>query len=196
MIYTAITGGYESYKTQHPGVAQPFLFEEKNIPYWNADPCRIAKFEKILGYGHMFSRWSLWVDGSIVFDDATDLAALAEKHLSDCDIAVMKHPHRDCVYQEAKACIDRNKDDPRVIAQQVERYMNDGYPSNYLLSETGIMFRRHTPRVLQFCSMWWDEVTKGSRRDQLSFPYVAWKLKMPYKQIEKRFFTVHPHGSP
>jgi Protein of unknown function (DUF616) len=194
MIYTAITGGYDSVKMQPPGVAQPILFNETSIHYWNPDPCRIAKFQKILGYSQL-GPMSLWVDGSIVFDPCTDLGALAEEHLKDADIAVMKHPDRDCVYQEAKACIERDKDDPDTIVAQTVRYSQDGYPSNYLLSETGVMFRRNTPRVLRFCSMWWDEVTRGSRRDQISFPYVAWKLKMPYKQIEKRFYTVHPHGS-
>jgi len=189
MIYTAITAGYDTVKVQPVSVQ---VYTDNDIPYWNHDPCRTAKFAKIMG---CMAEYSMWIDGSITLDNGTDFQGLVDEHLKDVDIAVMKHPHRECVYQEAEACIRRNKDDPHVIEQQVERYMNDGHPTNYLLSETGILIRRHTHNVKRFCSFWWDEVTRGSRRDQISFPYVAWKLKIPYKQIPERFFTVSPHVS-
>lgn len=195
IVYSAITAGYDSVKVQPKSVGKVITFDEADIPYHNVDPCRTAKFSKVMSpwYWWGVDDYSVWVDGSITLNEGTDFAALIDEHLKFVDIAVMKHPHRTCVYQEAEACIKRNKDDPRVIERQVERYMNDGHPSNHLLSETGVLIRRHTENTKRFCSMWWDEITRGSRRDQISFPYVAWKLKIPYVQIPERFYTVHPH---
>jgi len=195
MIYTAITAGYDTVKVQPESVGYVHLFSEEHIPYHHVDPCRVAKFCKVMApwYWWIGGDYSVWVDGSITLNEGTDFDALVAEHLKDADIAVMRHPHRTCVYQEAEACITRGKDGAQVIEQQVSRYMNDGYPSNYLLSETGVLIRRHTVNVKRFCSMWWDEIVRGSRRDQISFPYVAWKLKIPYVQIPERFYTVHSH---
>jgi hypothetical protein len=191
MIYTAIVGGYDTVKLQ-PCPVQ--VLREGTIPYYNIDPCRTAKFAKVMSHIVDGNWLSVWIDGSITLNpNVLCYEALAD-YLGDCDIAVMLHPERSCVYEEAAECIRTCRDDSKVITDQVIRYSHEGYPSNASLSETGVIIRRHSKDVIRFNSYWWDEITRGSRRDQLSFPYVAWKLGIPYTQIPGRpFFSVGSH---
>ena len=63
--------------------------------------------------------------------------------------------------------------------------------------ETGILLRMNTNRVHYFNDIWWSEIQNGSLRDQLSIPYVVWKLRrdqlMNIHTIPESF-TAHPSG--
>ena len=43
-----------------------------------------------------------------------------------------------------------------------------------------MILRRHTDAIRRLNEAWWNEIVRGSRRDQLSFNYVAWKLGLSY----------------
>jgi hypothetical protein len=43
-----------------------------------------------------------------------------------------------------------------------------------------VILRRHTDAIRHLNEAWWNEIVRGSRRDQLSFNYVAWKLGLRY----------------
>jgi hypothetical protein len=50
----------------------------------------------------------------------------------------------------------------------------------------------------RFDEVWWDEISRHSRRDQLSFNYVAWKLGFEYSTLpgcvdQNEFFDRKPH---
>ena len=38
-----------------------------------------------------------------------------------------------------------------------------------------LILRRHSERVARFNQLWWDEIERGSQRDQISFPYAVAK---------------------
>lgn len=114
------------------------------------------------------------------------------------DLALLAHPHRKSVYEEAKACILYNKDDTATINAQMNRYRDDGFPDNVGLSCCGLIIRRNTMSVREFETAWWEEVKAGSYRDQLSFDYTRWKLDFPIATIPGDIFnnpliTIHPH---
>jgi hypothetical protein len=45
------------------------------------------------------------------------------------------------------------------------------------LHHTNFLIRRHLkPRCILFCTEWWEELSRHSKRDQLSFDFVRWKL--------------------
>jgi len=54
--------------------------------------------------------------------------------LGDSDIAVLSHPERDCIYQEAETSIRWHMDQPLVIRNQIARYRLAGYPEHNGLS--------------------------------------------------------------
>ena len=99
-------------------------------------------------------------------------------------MGMFRHPERQCLYDEQERCIDYNKDDPTRILQQVNRYHAEGYPRNNGLAECNVIVRRHNhPGVIKVMCDWWREIENGSRRDQISFPYVLWKNGMRYCQL-------------
>lgn len=199
VVYTAITNGYDNLKEQ-PLTARTvdfvaFLEKPVESQTWKCaevckdftDPNRNAKIHKIMP--HLFfpdKEYSLWIDGSVNIEFNFSIEKLIEIYLSDCDMALFKHPDRNCIYQEANACIQRKLDNPEVIRRQIEKYTREGYPSNAGLSECTILLRRHTPQIIKLNEMWWNEIKNGSKRDQISFNYVARKLG-----IELKYFPGH-----
>ena len=43
------------------------------------------------------------------------------------------------------------------------------------LADTAVLLRRHTDRVRGFNEAWWAQLQQRSVRDQVSFPFVAWR---------------------
>tara|TARA_R110000803_G_scaffold185179_6_gene247548 strand:- start:425 stop:1630 length:1206 start_codon:yes stop_codon:yes gene_type:complete len=120
------------------------------------------------------SEFSMWVDGSIY-----PLAAPEEyiKLLGDADIALFQHPWRDCIYDEIDETLKLGFDLPEIALPMKERFLKAGYPAHNGLGETGVMIRRNTPLVKQFCKALWKEIAANSHRDQLAFNYVLSKFK-------------------
>lgn len=46
------------------------------------------------------------------------------------------------------------------------------------LAEASVIVREHTPVTNLFMCLWFNEVVRFTSRDQLSFPYVLWRLKV------------------
>jgi hypothetical protein len=101
----------------------------------------------------------------------------------DNEFTVLKHPDRDCVYQEAEACIKRKKDDRNTILKQIEKYRKLKYPKNHGMIATGLIIRKNTNEINNFCLDWYEELSKHSFRDQLSFNFIAWKKGFEYKTL-------------
>lgn len=164
------------------------------------DPTRNAKFYKLLPHEVLPNyQYSLWIDGSIEIKDI-EVDDLFQQYLEHNDIALHAHPDRNCIYDEADVCSKINKDDPAIIRQQMDQYRLRGYPEASGLVSAGIIFRRHTPAIAQLNQDWWREIELHSRRDQLSFNYVAWKNGVNYFTIkgnirtkEEEGFKIHPH---
>jgi hypothetical protein len=197
VVYTAITNGYdelkpvqENWRNEADFVA--FLDEPQPANGWEIrqihrrfkDPCRNAKIHKLLPHKYFpTALYSLWVDGSVLIKSSLPLRLWVEQYLSEYDLAVFKHGQRNCAYQEALACIRGRVDYSEVIDTQMEKYFNDDFPLNHGLAECTVLFRRHTKKMRQFNEMWWNEVKMHSRRDQLSFNYVAYKLGFKYAHL-------------
>ena len=96
--------------------------------------------------------------------------------LTDAPFCVFAHG-RNCIYEEAKVCIRRGLDHPRIIRQQMKAYSQDGFPTNDGLIQSTLMVRRMGEPVWEKAGdHWFEQVLRYSRRDQLSFNYVIWKL--------------------
>lgn len=213
VIYTAISNGYDHLKEQKKKEGIEFIaftnesftsetWKHKQIHNEFSDSNRNAKIHKILS--HKFfpdKEYSLWIDGSVTIEFDIGMERLIELYLSDTDIALFKHSNRNCIYQEASVCIQQRLDDINVIKRQIEKYTQEGFPANLGLCECPILLRRHTPKIIEFNEAWWDEIQRGSKRDQLSFNYVANKLNLKYKlfpgNLRKRNYLFHrgPHKS-
>lgn len=185
VVYTAVVDGYDA--LHDPAMVPPgwdfVAFSDRAIEsdVWNVrplnyverDPSRSARFVKL--HPHLYFpdyEFSIWLDANITpIDDLSGLvAALGARDF----IGMFHHPHRDCVYVEAEACLARGKDVHANIGGQTSRYREEGFPPHYGLWETGVLVRRHREDAcVRLMVAWWNEIFTGSRRDQISFPYVA-----------------------
>lgn len=156
----------------------------------HSDPCRSAKAFKILPHKFLPEYdYSVWIDGNfIVKKHPKDLI---EKYLDGFNFAAHDHndpkisDRRNCIYSEAKTCIAHRKDNPKTINKQIEKYKQEYYPANHGLTTNMNIIRKHNQKdVIKAMEMWWDEIENGSRRDQLSFNYIAWKLNFKFNYMK------------
>lgn len=195
VVYTSIFGGYdvlheEQFKMN--GVDYICFTDSdiksetwkvvKSTPIYN-DSNRNAKKYKILPHRYLKDYdYSVWIDGNIlVVSDIRDLVTQHKYQVFDHNQTRLDP--RNCIYKEYNAIIElgkRNggsyKDNPQVMYKQIRRYIEEGYPENNGLSKNGIIFRNHNDSdVIKTMEDWWNEIKYNSRRDQLSFNYIAWK---------------------
>jgi hypothetical protein len=144
------------------------------------------------------AQFTLWHDGShhlkvnpwdVIDDSLSD----------DREFATFKHPMRDCIYEETQACLQLKKDAPGRLLEQAERYSQEGYPAGEGLFETSCIARRNSAAVAGLNDLWWREIQRSSCRDQISLPYVIWKLNFAQLAVlsgngtDSAYFTFRPH---
>jgi len=209
VIYTAITRQYDSLKL-HPSIEGvefvAFCEVNQTIPGWKVrplqgsfgDPVRDAKFYKVLSH-KVFpeAQYSLWIDGPIQILEGFNWNK-AIGFLGNQDLALFKHYIRRCAYTEAEVCDQRGLDKHDTIERQMRRYEEEGFPRDNGLTENCVILRRHTDSMAKINETWWDEICRGSKRDQLSLNYVLWKLgvghsSFPGTILDNPFFLRHQH---
>jgi hypothetical protein len=206
VVYTAVFGGYEGLIPQPRFDGVDYIcFSDKPIRArsWDVrvvepeldDPTRNARKFKLLPHLLLPEyETSVWIDANYLI--AGDIRKLVASELAETNMAVFDHAQthsdpRGCVYDEYESLVQMGKetgsfkDDPDVMAQQIERYRKEGYPSNNGLIFTAALLRRHNePDVIRTMERWWQEISEGSRRDQLSINYAAWKENLSFSIIE------------
>lgn len=195
-VYTCVIGGYDDLK--QPKVVEEdcdyfyLSFEKpKNLGVYKwvdisnkVDPdihdnVRWNRFCKI--NPHLFFKdykYSIYHDGS--FEIVHNISGLVNK-IGNIGIGMYEgggfgNPD---VYGEAAALMASQRlsgDSTETIRQQIARYIEEGFPRNFGDSINGIIVREHNnPKCRKVMEIWWNEVKKESRRDQLSFWYAVWK---------------------
>lgn len=156
------------------------------------DDRRNSRIQKIMPHLYMTCEYSLYIDGNIRLLKTPE--ELIETYLKEYDIALFKHPTRDCLYNEALVCAKMGLDDPETIIEQVKDYELTGYGKHKGLCECGIILRRHTPQVQALNERWWAHYCRYSRRDQISFMKAVDEVGIPIKIISEPFL-LRPDGS-
>lgn len=211
VVYTTITSGYDSLK-EPKNQSNDFDFicftDDKNLvsDNWqiqpintpNLDQTRRARYLKL--HPHLLFpnyQYSIWVDGSLSI--CGDLKTLLDEVILHSNLGIYAHAKRNSLYEAALNCIDKQKDDPIVIQDQMNHYKSLNYPKNNGLVASGVLVRNHHDQsVIDLMQMWWDQIIKFSKRDQLSFNYVCWNNSFNYYTIPKRigdgrFFRRNAH---
>ncbi|KAG8654695.1 hypothetical protein MANES_05G164700v8 [Manihot esculenta] len=144
-----------------------------------------GKIPKMLGH-RLFphAKFSIWVDSKSQFrrDPLGVLEALLWR--TNSVLAISQHGARSNVYEEATAVVKKHKASPEEVEVQLTQYRQDGLPEDKrfngrkALNEASVIVRKHTPLTNLFMCLWFNEVVRFTSRDQLSFPYVLWRLKL------------------
>jgi len=202
-VYTAIFGNYDDLKEplhfQVKEEADFFCFtnslqlHSKTYQVVNKDPGygnprKNARYFKTAGDPLLEDyKYVVWCDGAIqiIAKSLYDLIATIENY----DIGILKHPDRNCAYQESKVCMIRGLDNPSEIYRQMKGYHDEGFPKDFGLLESSAFIRRTSKKTNLFFNLWWQEVHTKSIRDQLAFDYLRWKLKPNVYYFDGSFKT-------
>ncbi|MDO8183824.1 MAG: DUF616 domain-containing protein [bacterium] len=207
VIYTAIFGDKDDLQEPafKPANCDFICFTNRTdftSPTWqlktgemfNNDPVRSARRYKILP--HLWFPdydYSVWIDGNIVVKG--DVNELIAKYLSNANMAIYDHQltigdPRGSVYDEAAAILKMNelgkyKDNGEKIKAQMAGYRVENFPNETagLISSMELVRRHNEEDVKTAMEAWWAEVRDQSRRDQLSFNYVAWKTGLKFNYL-------------
>lgn len=143
-------------------------------------PRRDAKLPKMLGWllvpGYDYY---IWQDS--VMEVRADPQRLVSIYLrGNVDMALWRHPERDCVYDEIQAVIDQSKDDPAQAQAAGHWLRSQDYPEHNGLFEMSSFVYPNSRKVQQAMLAWWELVCKLSSRDQITWPYVLHSHRLRY----------------
>ncbi len=136
---------------------------------------------------------SIYIDSNFLVL-SSPLAEIYQR-LQVCNMLVFDHSEtlkdaRNCIYQEHEAMVDLFekkgilKDNMGIMQSQIDFIRKAGYPPNYGLIKGGVLIRRHNePDVIKAMERWWYFIKNFSKRDQLSFNYVAWEQNLKFRYL-------------
>ena len=122
---------------------------------------------------HPDSEYFMWIDS--YFKINVDPNELVKKYLINHNIVVLPHPERNNIIEEANILLQWKPEQSNGLQEQIDFYYTEQYVP-ISLYETGIMIQRNTKKIQSMQDMWWSQIQKYCIRDQISFPYVIWKL--------------------
>jgi hypothetical protein len=174
------------------------IWQQRPLPRTSLDPVRLAKIPKILPHRVLPEyRYSVWVDANVLL--MGHIGDLVDQ-LQDESIGVFSHPEgRPDVLEEVTVCIDRRKDDPKILSAQAHHYKTNGFDLHSKVFDCGILIREHYKwPAMEIMEEWWRQVSTWSRRDQVSFPYALWCLggsvhQFPGHSRSNEYFRRIPH---
>lgn len=195
-VYTCITGDYDClkdpiYKT--PGMdyyvfCDNAVYKKSSckIWKWKEIPCSISKCSYnnaqinryIKMHPHEFFTeydYTIYVDGKVQI--ISDIRPLLTKTIGYYGIGMHKHSYRDCIYEEAMACVAYKKGNEENIKKEISRYKSSGFPEKFGMLEAAVIVTDlHNIQGKELLTQWWDEyLHANSGRDQLALPFIIWK---------------------
>lgn len=217
VVYTCLTGNYDVLR-EHRYIDKDWdyvcftdnekLIAQKKVGVWEIRPLvfsgkdntRNSRFHKINPH-KLFPEYeqSIWCDSNIGICSPYIFKQIEERK---ADFLVPIHFCRNCIYDEFFEVEKLGYDAKDVIEKQKRLVENDGFPKNWGLAETNILYRKHKlPEIIKVMDMWWSFIRDFSKRDQLSFTYVLWKngfnldkFFIKNTRLSLSDFDVYPHN--
>ena len=195
ITYSAIHGDYDKDRDDI------HIFRAEESDKFKLDVMN-SKIYKILSHKYFPEHDnSIWIDANINLK--VDIKVLLDEFLKDADIALFHAPFSDCIYKRVEAIKTRlHSKYHKILDEQILTYKKDGFPAEYGMGQCGMIIRKNNDIVSEFNERWWSEICRYTNRDQVSFPYVWWKMKdrIKIKLIKGQgnvrshpYFTYTPH---
>jgi hypothetical protein len=190
IVYSVNIGGYDEIKTPKtydPNVEYILFTDDESVmsEVWKIYPIdfvdskldnrRKSRYLKLNSHLVLPEHdISIYVDNCFepLFDDVNKL--LEEINFGNLNMMAYKHRERICTYVESHEVLKLNLDSKVIVNNQMKRYHNMGFPTNYGLYENGFLIRRNNLKIKFFNEAWWKELSKNSARDQLSQMFTSW----------------------
>ncbi len=172
------TGDYQAQLVSRNRDIKTDFYQVKHKSYNHLAAVMRQRFAKICVPDEIFNNYEYSVYADCKRPFSVDFDYLLSCLEPGSDIVLRRHGKRDCIYTEGSFCIKKFGELKTSILRQLDFYSIENYPRNNGLYRTGLLFRRHTKELKEFSKFWWGQLKKYSNRDQISFPYVAWKHDM------------------
>ncbi len=189
-VYTCVTGGYDNLRpplvARETGVRYICFTDVPQMPDtppWEFRPVhrvsdasgysarRTACLPKILPHLVLPDcDFSIWHDGNFRL---AAYASCVTAAAGVADLALHRHPSRDCVYKEADALIEGKFGTARLIREETSFYRAIGHPESFGLWACGMIVRRHTTATAALNEAWWNLYANGCELDQMAFAVAA-----------------------
>ena len=193
-IYTCIVGGYD--ELQQPRVVEDGFDFICFVGRGEAHAGRVGVWEirelpEDFGDAALNARWpkmhphrllpdygcSVWIDGNVALLDGTLYQAARAKRDAGVKYSGVAHPDRDCCYAEARKCFDMKYLSAFGLLRVWLILALRGMPRHAGLMENNLIFRRHNdPQIVALDELWWRQLRRLSRRDQLSLMWCLRRL--------------------
>lgn len=193
-LVTAIFGGYDTLKplpvghgfddavcvTDDPGMSAEGWRTLVEPPHENHR--MVAKRPKMRPNLFVDADVWVWVDGQIQVKPG--LRDFAVSNLGHAYLAAFEHPERNCLYQEADVCKQRNLAPGGDLDKQVDVYDCAGMPRNFGLWECAVLV--WSQFGLQAGESWLMQVRRHTVRDQIALPFIVWRDHIPVATLPGR----------
>lgn len=148
-----------------------------------------ARYHKTI-VSSMLGDDNLWQDSKITFNSKIDF-------IKNQKLCLPTHPIRNCIYEEAKKVVELGKDFSFNVNKIIEKYKQEQYPKKNGLYETSLVLRSNCEEVKKINELWWEEI-QICVRDQISLPYVLWKLNFKpelfnFNIFENKYLNIRHH---
>lgn len=157
------------------------------------DMTRSNRYYKILAH-KIFPEYeqSVYVDGNILVRG--DVQVLLDTYLDKANMAALDHAKwKEVPLSNFKELMEqlykmeqagKHQEDETLLRRQATHYLAEGFPEDTPLTWNCVLLRRHhSPDVIRAMEAWWKELNEWSKRDQVSFNYVAWKTGLVVAMI-------------
>lgn len=186
VIYTSLTKGYDNL-LQPEVVRQDYdyicfsndlgdsdigVWKIRKIPFSSPSGTRLTRYPKLNPHLVLPEyEYSLWVDANARITEK--MCRRADELIgSNVVCAMIKHPIRSCVYQEARYLIHYSIGESDRINAQARYLEAHHFPPNAGLYTCSIILRRHHDlQVVGFSEAWWCHYVSFSSRDQMGVSY-------------------------
>jgi len=211
VMYSCVSGGYDDIisdfipNPEYKYVLftdNPKLLQNETYLWWHICPLAFSEMDNVRNacwhklHPHVLFpdyKYSVWVDSNVQISGSSVYDIIERHKRAKHKIAISLHPNRDCIYEEANACIVDGKDNPALINTQMTILRKHGFPKHAGLYETNLLLRRHMDKqIIDLCNQWWAFIRDYSRHDQLSFNYLLWKNGIKHYPLDKKSMRYHP----
>lgn len=141
---------------------------------------RTAKLPKVLPQIYLPNYdYYIWQDST--HEVVTNPHYIVKYLLRGAEMGLFEHPQRDCAYKEAEELMKINYDSKYLINEMINFLREENYPKNNGLYELSTFITKNSQLMFDANILWWELICKYSSRDQISLPYVLYKMKIkPY----------------
>lgn len=190
IIYTCIVGNYDELR-------QPQVLDERfeylcfvrrgakitekmgawtvvELGYDNANPAILARYPKLNPHKVLPKDcdYSVWLDGDVCITSQEFYEVILSKEASGVLWSGLRHPLRDCAYEEICASFEAGKEKLGPLRRAAKFLRKELFPHHAGLFENSVILRKHGDgAVKKLAKLWWKLFLRYAHRDQIFLPY-------------------------